>query len=532
MLFRFAYLAIFCIFFVGCAHQERKVKTQKELEGYSYYYLIRSNLEAYKGDLPQAIEDLEKALKKYPSDPYLRFLVAERYAENRQWDEASKNVEAALKSKPAWDNAKMLLGRILDAKGESQKAARMFEEAIRANPESEESYLRLAQSLVDQKKYNQAIQVLQKWIARKPESTSAYFYIAGIQNTFLRNPDLALKTYQRILKVEPDNLRVRQIVAQIYLDKDKLKEALEQLLEVEHRYSHDLGVQLQIASIYYDLGNPVEAITRLQNILKINPKADRIHYYLGLILEKTKNIPESIEHYAAVPPASSLFKDAVLRRASIYRDLKKNDDAIKVVKQGVSKSEKISEFYFYLSFLYEEKKEFNEAINVLKQGVKSFPESEQFYFNLGTLYDRAQNKTESVAMMRKVLTLNPSNASALNYIGYTFAEEKNNLEEAENLIRKALKIKPGDGYILDSLGWVYFQKGDLDKAYQYIQKAFRVLPKDPTIVEHIGDIFLKKGNKQEALKYFRKALEYNKAREEPNLDEIKRVEEKLQELTK
>ena len=93
-----------------------------------------------------------------------------------------------------------------------------------------------------------------------------------------------------------------------------------------------------------------------------------------------------------------------------------------------------------------------------------------------------------------------------------------NLDEAEQLIQQALVYKPDDGYITDSLGWVYYKKGLYRKALEYLDKAVRLIPEDPTILEHIGDTYLKLELPQKALDYYRLAL-VKKENEKTDLQE-------------
>ena len=126
--------------------------------------------------------------------------------------------------------------------------------------------------------------------------------------------------------------------------------------------------------------------------------------------------------------------------------------------------------------------------------------------------------------MRKVISLDPKHSNALNYLGYTYADLGQNLDEAERLILEALKYKPNDGYITDSLGWVYYKKGEFEKALEYLQKAVGIVPDDPIMLEHLGDAYLKLGDKTNALKFYRKSLEHKEKDKEE-------LEKKIRELT-
>jgi len=106
-----------------------------------------------------------------------------------------------------------------------------------------------------------------------------------------------------------------------------------------------------------------------------------------------------------------------------------------------------------------------------------------------------------------VIELAPENASALNYLGYTYADMGIHLEEAEALIKEALKHKPDDGYITDSLGWVYFKMGRYEEALEYLQRAVALTPDDPIIMEHLGDAYAKLNDLDNAVKYYNRSLE-------------------------
>ncbi|MBI5875278.1 MAG: tetratricopeptide repeat protein, partial [Deltaproteobacteria bacterium] len=111
---------------------------------------------------------------------------------------------------------------------------------------------------------------------------------------------------------------------------------------------------------------------------------------------------------------------------------------------------------------------------------------------------------------------------ALNYLGYTYAELGTNLEEALDLIKKALAIKPESGQIIDSLGWVYYKMGETDKAVSELERAIKYIPDDPVVLEHLGDAYLKKGLKDKAVDFYEKSLKID-----PKNTKLKEKTEKL-----
>ena len=121
-------------------------------------------------------------------------------------------------------------------------------------------------------------------------------------------------------------------------------------------------------------------------------------------------------------------------------------------------------------------------------------------------------------------------ANALNYLGYTYADMGINLDEARQLIEKALQIEPDNGYITDSLGWVYYQKGDYDKAIALLIRAVELSPDDSILLEHLGDAYRQKGDTEKALDAYRRSLEF--APEESRDKINNKIQELLQPVDK
>jgi tetratricopeptide (TPR) repeat protein len=101
------------------------------------------------------------------------------------------------------------------------------------------------------------------------------------------------------------------------------------------------------------------------------------------------------------------------------------------------------------------------------------------------------------------------------------------LDESENLVLRALKIEPNDGFYIDTLGWVYFQKGDYPRAVEQLERAVEITADDPTITEHLADAYEKVGKPDRAIARYREALKASKED-----DQIKRIREKIQRLEK
>ncbi|MFP4390703.1 MAG: tetratricopeptide repeat protein, partial [Desulfococcaceae bacterium] len=186
------------------------------------------------------------------------------------------------------------------------------------------------------------------------------------------------------------------------------------------------------------------------------------------------------------------------------------------------------EFLIYLASFYEEVEDFEAAVETLNRALEIEPDSVRIRFRLGVVYDQWDRKTDSIEMMKTVIDMDPKNANALNYLGYTYADMGIRLDEAERLIREALKYKPDDGYIIDSLGWVFYRRGDYETALVHLLRATELAPDDPVILEHVGDAYHKLDEPEKALEYYRRSLE--KRDPEEDAGDIRKLREKMRAL--
>jgi Tfp pilus assembly protein PilF len=133
-------------------------------------------------------------------------------------------------------------------------------------------------------------------------------------------------------------------------------------------------------------------------------------------------------------------------------------------------------------------------------------ENEMTWFLLGAIYERQKQFDKAEEEFKKVLNVNPKNAAALNYYGYMLADRGLRLDEAREMIQRALDQEPFSGAYLDSLGWVYYRQNKLDEAEAALHKAVERESHDPTIRGHLGDVYAKQGKMEQAATEWEKSL--------------------------
>jgi tetratricopeptide (TPR) repeat protein len=162
-------------------------------------------------------------------------------------------------------------------------------------------------------------------------------------------------------------------------------------------------------------------------------------------------------------------------------------------------------------WIYFQAERYDESLAAFNGAIKINPKNPDFHYNLGQLFDKMDKFNEMEKEMQTSIELEPNYANALNYLGYSYADKNIKLKEAEDLINRALKVRPNDGFIIDSLAWVYYRQGNFDKAIGELKKALVFVPDDPTIHEHLGEAYYKKNVKPEAREEFLKSIEMNPA---------------------
>jgi tetratricopeptide (TPR) repeat protein len=281
-------------------------------------------------------------------------------------------------------------------------------------------------------------------------------------------------------------------------------------------------VRMRMGLILMEQKNYDGAIADFSAIVSRDPGNDKARYFLGLAHEGKKDWARCLAELEKIPSGSELFTEARIHMAYVYEEQGNLNKAIEVIEGTLREKSDDLVLYKFLGSLLERAKRYEERIALMQKALQLDSESEDVNILLGVLYEKAVKLEDSINAMEKVLRINPDNADALNYIGYTYAEQGVNLDRAEELVKKELRLKPRDGYIIDSLGWVYFKKGDYKKAVRHLEEAESYASEDPLIKEHLGDAYLEADFKDRALEMYEKALSL-----EPGRDELKKKIEAL-----
>lgn len=294
-------------------------------------------------------------------------------------------------------------------------------------------------------------------------------------------------------------------LGELLLKEKRYVEAEKEFLRVLRASPYNREVRLTLGLLYLESGQPERAIEAFSFLRRAYPEDHRFAYLEAAAYEEKRDFNAALQLLKEIPLNSDLYGNARIRMASILKREKRAVEAIAIMRDAIQ-NKKDAGLYLYLSSLQEGEKDWAGAEETLKEGLKAFPGREDLLYALGAIYEKMKRHDEAVRLMEKILESNPNHADALNFIGYSYVDRGIKLDQAEKMLKRALELKPDSGYILDSVGWLYYRLGKIAAAYEYIEKALKFLPNDPTINEHAGDILKSLNRLSEAKEYYEKAL--------------------------
>ncbi len=288
--------------------------------------------------------------------------------------------------------------------------------------------------------------------------------------------------------------------------------AAEALFSLATSMSDDQSID--VALLYVQLG------------ISLGADQDIMYTLLGDTYEDMKRYDEALEAYGKVPVSSPLHVNAEMEQAVALQQLGRKDEALAKLKAIVAEDPKNYDAIVTLGNLYRANSDFANASTTYDQAIALLenpaPGNWRIFYYDGISHERLKQWDVAEKLFRKALALSPNEPSVLNYLGYSMIEKKINLTEALDMVKKAVELRPNDGYITDSLGWAYYQLGDYEQALVHCERAVELLPADPIIAEHLGDVYWRVGRTLEAKFQWQHAKD-NK----PEPEDLKRIEDKL-----
>ncbi|HSD92387.1 MAG TPA: tetratricopeptide repeat protein [Methyloceanibacter sp.] len=452
------------------------------------------------------------------------------------WDRAVKLAKDLVAIEPAHRIARFLLGCEAFKQGKYQEADEHFA-AARQGPIADLTST-LARAWVQQAdgKSNEAFATLDGL----SDADWAQFYqryhralIADLAG----KPDVARQAYAQAFKKNPSTLRVaeayvrhaanaknRKLARQTlktHISKSASHPVSEALLaEIEEGNTPPLLVPTPtegLAEVFYGIGDALAGeggldmgIIFLQFALYLEPDFPLAYAALAEAYESAKRYELEMQALDQIKPDSPLWLNVQIQKAFALNSLEQVDDSKALLEELIAKDPKDIRPLDALGNIMRSHERYAEAREYYGRAVKLIekPTKENWalFYSRGVCNERLKKWPEAEADFKKALTLSPDESLVLNYLGYSWVDQGVHLKQAMDYIRKAVKLKPDDGYYVDSLGWAYYRLGNLGAAVEHLERAVELKPDDPIINDHLGDAYWKVGRILEAKYQWQQAL--------------------------
>lgn len=506
----------------------------------SLYLFSRARIADHEGDYSLALSLLREALSLDPDSARLHGEMADIKLKIGQIPEALEFINKAIALDPNYRPPYVLGGVLMAAAGKDLEAADYLRKAVKIDPSKEEAYLHLSLSLARLFEYEEAVSTLKALVKVNPDSILGYYYLgrAYSQMKLYRDalvyftkvlelkPDFnqavidkaatyeamgdypaAIDTYRSLLGQNEHRVAVLQRLTQLLLQQRRFAEALECLKTAAQTGLGGQETNRKIGLVHLELEQYDDAIAVFGDMLQKDPSADNIRLYFGVAYEEKGDLDRAYTEFSKIPHDSAQYVEAVSHITLVLKEQGKQDEAIAVLKEAISVNSGNLELYLNLSSLYESINKPQTSLDFLLENEQLFQKEPRLHFRIGVLLDKLGKRTESINRFKRVLQLDPKDAQALNYLGYSYAEMGIHLDEALRYTKQAVALRPQDAFILDSLGWTYFKLKRYDEAVKTLEEAVDLVDDDPTIMEHLGDAYAARRAVKKALKTYQRALD-------------------------
>ena len=329
----------------------------------------------------------------------------------------------------------------------------------------------------------------------------------------------ALKVYELFLSATQQNPLVEAA-------RDRLKAGTEPQQFIASAEAGIAEALYSIAGALTDERSIDIALVYARLALSIHPEFPEGQTLLGEIYNEMKLYPQAIAAYERIKPSSPLYSSAEIQMATNLNQLGKFDDAVNTLKALIAREPENYDALLALGNLYRLNEKWLDAAEAYTQALARIdePGEQQWsvYYFRGIAYERAGRWANAEPDFRKALRFQPEQPAVLNYLGYSLIEKRLNLEEAFEMVEKAVSLRPNDGYIVDSLGWAHYQLGNFAEAAELLERAAGLRPEDPVINDHLGDALWRVGRRLEAKFQWQYALDSN-----PTEADARKIRQKL-----
>jgi tetratricopeptide (TPR) repeat protein len=429
---------------------------------------------------------------------------------------AAQALEKAVEIEPS-ARAFHSLGDIYRLAQKNEEAARHYRSALGLEPGNVAVRLKLADTLYRQRKLADSLAESEAVLALDPHNRIA-LENKGKSLRDLKRFEEALKVAEQALAVDANDLSaayLKATVAEARRDYAQSASELERLLarprgqeeDAQQRASNDRAFLLHLGLAYQQLGRHAEAADVYGRAYDLTGRGETALLTQRLdALVRAKKLDLALTEVRAARKLASEDPQLITAEATILREQGQLEPALLLVEGLRQRSAGKLDVLLEVAEFYQRASRYPDAEKTLVEARKVQPRDLRALFLLGAVLERQKRHDDAEAVFREALGVEPESAPVLNYLGYMNADRNVRVEEALDLIERAVAIDPENGAYLDSLGWALFRLDRLDLAEQNLRKAVAKGTNNAVVLAHLGDVLERRGNVREAVDFWRRAL--------------------------
>lgn len=501
----------------------------------------------------KAIEQYREIFRLDPSDTESALWLARLYRLRNEHEKAGEVLRGILKDDPENESAVEQLTQLLLDEGKSSEAVALLEGMTNRTsspmlfdllgdaytqtkdlPKAERAYRKateldptelshqrgLGQTLMSEEKFSEALTVYQKLADVMPDDADIYLRIAQIYRE-MHQLDRAEDSLLKARQYAPGNLEVMYNEAMLYQAQGRFDDAIRVMSDAIAGVKGQSAVlpsrRRSLAILYQELGqlykdrqNYQAAVFTFNELGHLGDEEDRRARLLVMdAYRSAKDLPKALQ--AGREALAKYPNDPAIRssQALLLGENGQIEEGVKMLRAQLTKSDADRDTYLSIAQVYERGKRYKEAEEAAR-AAEVLPgrprDNEMVWFVLGAIYEHQKFFDKAEEQFKKSLAVNPKNGSVLNYYGYMLGDLGQRLDEAADLVQRALKEEPYNGAYLDSMGWIYYRQNKLGEAETTLRQALERDSHDPTIHSHLGDVYAKLGRNELAAAEWEKSL--------------------------
>lgn len=440
------------------------------------------------GRVAEAIDEFEKLVKNDPERSDVHYFLSVLYGSAERPGESLRSLELAVEKGPENAFFHLALAERYWSMGELGAAEREYLAARKYTDRDDKIIVALARLYSASNRWEEAARSWEELIDRdiRPNESRRRLIRIYIDTNKL---DKALPLAIQLKELEPLDRENRLNLADLYLAANQIDQALYELAVLWKGEPGDLRIAYRMVDISLSRERHNEAVATLQRILEVNKEDLWAWTRLAYSFDRLDDAKRSSLALRAAQRIDPENKTAFALMGDAYASTGMDEKALE---------------YFNMSY---------------NLGGRS----PGFLFQKGVLEERTGRLDQSIRTLRELISNDPDHASGLNFLGYLFAEEGIHLDEAEELVYRALQLEPGNPFFLDSLGWIYYRRGEYERAVIELERSAALRERDSVIHEHLGDAYAAAGRNDDAREVYRNLLE-----KEPENEPLRRKLDELQ----